>query len=102
MPPTIRPRLNSSPPAEEPEVRDVGLDPTGIKERVAPVVLDVEALDAELREEPDIDTVDAHGGPEPLGDQRHGLVHHEVLHGRNVEQQREHDGKNYQQQNEGR
>ena len=48
------------------------------------------------------DTVDAHGGPEPLGDQRHGLVHHEVLHGRNVEQQREHDGKNYQQQNEGR
>ena len=48
------------------------------------------------------DTVDAHGGPEALGDQRRSLVHHEVLHGRNVEQQREHDGKNYQQQNEGR
>ena len=96
------PAADLKPPAEEPEVRDVGLDPTGIKERVAPVVLDIETLDAELREEPDIDTVDAHGGPEPLGDQRHGLVHHEVLHGRNVEQQREHDGKNYQQQNEGR
>ena len=87
------------PAAEDAQPRDVGVEAADVEQRVALVILDVEALDLDLAEKPDVHAVDAHGGFELPGYHAHGFLYHVVLHGGNIEQQRKHHGQNYQQQN---
>ena len=86
-------------PAEEAEARDVGVELPDVEQRIAPVILDIEALDLDFREDADVHAFDRHGGLQLARNGLRGLVHHEVLHGGNVEQQRKENGQNYQQQN---
>ena len=86
-------------PAEDAETRDIGVQLPDVEQRVAPVILDIEALDLDFRKDADVHAVDRHGGLQLARNDLRGLVDHEVLHGGNVEQQREENGKNYQQQN---
>ena len=103
--PQVKPRVGDlaaaqlQPAAEDAETRDEGVELPDVKQRVALVVLDIEALDPDLREDADVHAVDRHGGLQLARDEARGPVHRVVLHGGNVEQQRERHGNNYQQQN---
>jgi len=90
------------PPAEDAQSGDEGVDTAHVEQRVALVILDIETLDLDPAEKPDVHAVDADGGFELLRRHAHGFLHHVVLHGRNVEQQRERQRQNYQQQYSGR
>ena len=85
--------------AEEAEARDEGLGAPRIEQRIVLEILDIEALHAHPAEEPDVHAVDGDLRSELLADERHGLPDHEVLHGRDVEQQREQQRQKEQQQN---
>ena len=103
--PQVKPRVGDlaaaelQPAAEDAETRDVGIQLPDIQQRIALVILDIEALYLDLREDADVHAVDRHGGLQLARNDGCRLVHHEVLHHGNVEQQREHHGNNYQQQN---
>ena len=85
--------------AEDAEIGDVGVEPPDVKQRIAVVVGDVELLDVDLREEPDIDPSDPYGRSQLARDGLRDTVHRIVLYGGDVEQQREAHGQDYQQQN---
>ena len=93
-----RPAAERQPAAQDAEAGDVGVQMTHVEQRIALVILDIEALHADLREEPDVHPVDRNGGFQTPRHDLRSLVHHEVLHGGNVEQQRPGQRKNYQQQ----
>ena len=77
---------------------DERLGPPGVEQRIALVILHVETVYLYFAEKSDLHPVDADGGLQLPRDHPCRLVHDEVLHGRNVEQQREQQGQDYQQQ----
>ena len=86
------------PAAEQSEGREAGVETPHVEERVALKILDVEAVDAHPRKEPDLHAVDRHGGTQALRHDPCGHLHDVVLHGGDVEQNRERHGKDHQQQ----
>ena len=103
--PQVEPRVGDlaaaqlQPAAEDAETRDEGVELPDVEQRIALVILDVEALHPDFRKDADVHAVDRHGGLQLARNETCGLVHRVVLHGGNVEQQREHHGNDYQQQN---
>ena len=77
------------PAAENPEPGEVGIEPVDVKERIALVILDIETLYLGLAEPPDVDVPDGDRGFQLGRDDPRSLVHDEVLHGRNTQQQRQ-------------
>ena len=88
--------------AEKSETRHEGFGLADIQERIMLEILHIEPFDTNPAEQPDIHPVDGDLRPELLRNQRHGLLDHEILDRRNIEQQREQQREKEQQQNRGR
>ena len=85
--------------AEDPEARDERIEPVDVEQRIVLVILDVEARQPDLAQESDIDAPQGDRGAQLAGDGPHDPLRREVLHGRQVQQQREGQRKNHEQQN---